>query len=91
MGRVYGMYRTTIKGQEIIIRFGLSIEKKNEALEKRLIETVLRLEEKLLLYKNQCFAITHATEGLIIVNVQEGELLDVKIQQIVPFGNILDK
>jgi hypothetical protein len=82
------MYRTTINGQEIVVRFTLSLGKRDDALEKQLIKTVLQLEEKLLQFKNQCFAISHPT-GLIVAYVKEGELLDVQIQQIVPFENVL--
>jgi hypothetical protein len=84
------MYRTSINGHEIVIRFALSMEKVDEELEKRLIETVLRLEERLLIYKNQCIAIMHSKEGMLVIYIHEGELLDVQIQQYVPLENILE-
>jgi hypothetical protein len=83
------MYRTSISGQQVVIRFPLMVANKNQLQAELIFQTVISLGERLLLYKNECLAINATNGGLIILYIQEGEVLDVQIQQVVPNENIL--
>jgi hypothetical protein len=83
------MYRTSINGQQVVIRFPLLFANKNQLQTELIFQTVLSLGERLLLYKNDCLAINTTNGGLIILYIQDGEVLDVQIQQVVPNENIL--
>lgn len=83
------MYRTSINGQQVVIRFSFFCTKFDQTKEEQIIRSIINIGEGLLSYKNDCIAISDDRNGLIIVYVQDGEVLDVQIYQVVPNKNIL--
>ncbi len=83
------MYRTWIQNQQVVVRFTLSCQQKEEINEQQIIQTVLDLGVKLFSYINDSFAIKSLDGNLIIVYIQSGEVLDIQIQQVILKENIL--
>ncbi|WP_242142723.1 MULTISPECIES: cytoplasmic protein [unclassified Bacillus cereus group] len=81
------MYRTIIHGKEIIITLGPKIRK--EATDRNsLYEAVLQTAERLLQTKQPTFAVNHDEFGLIIGEVQRGEVTVFAVEHIIPKQNI---
>ncbi|KAA0550162.1 hypothetical protein FZW96_02120 [Bacillus sp. BGMRC 2118] len=83
------MYRTHIDGQEIVIRCTHPHHSKDSHIEMEAIKSILQLNSKLLLYRNQCIATIVDSVGYIIAYIQDGEIIDVQIQNIVPLNNVI--
>ncbi|MBC6972556.1 cytoplasmic protein [Bacillus sp. Xin] len=82
------MYRTTVNGKEIIITLAPKIRK--EVTDRNpLYEAVLQTIERLLQTKQPTFAVNHEIFGLIIGEVQRGEVTVFAVEQIIPKQNIL--
>ncbi|EEL51309.1 MULTISPECIES: hypothetical protein [Bacillus cereus group] len=81
------MYRTTVNGKEIIITLAPKIRK--EVTDRNpLYEAVLQTIERLLQTKQPTFAVNHETFGLIIGEVQRGEVTVFAVEHIIPKQNI---
>ncbi|MDM5154233.1 cytoplasmic protein [Bacillus sp. DX1.1] len=81
------MYRTTVNGTEIMITLSPKIRK--EVTERNpLYEAVLQTAERLLHTKQPTFAVNHETFGLIIGEVQSGEVIVFAVEHIIPRQNI---
>lgn len=89
LGRVYGMYRTEINGQEVVIRFTHNHQCFNHDIEREAIKSILQLQSRIFQYKQQCFATSVESIGYIVSFVQDGEVTDVQIQNIIPFENVI--
>jgi hypothetical protein len=83
------MFQTCINNQQVVIRFPLSYQTRNEIKEEEIIQCILGMDELLLSYINDCFALKSKNNELIIVYVQGGEVLDIQIQQVILKENIL--
>ncbi|MFZ3590911.1 hypothetical protein ACOI1C_17045 [Bacillus sp. DJP31] len=84
------MYLTSINDKQVVIRFSLLYKKRDVSKEEQIIHALLDLGESLLSYVSECIAVSDGSDGLIIVYVQDGEVLDVQIQQVVPSKNIIN-
>lgn len=83
------MYRTVINEKEIIITLAPKIRK--EVTDRNsLYETVLKAVERLLQTKQPTFAINHEIFGLIIGEVQRGEVTVFAVEHIIPKQNIFE-
>ncbi|ENQ3080353.1 cytoplasmic protein [Bacillus sp. JJ864] len=81
------MYRTTVNEKEIIITLSSKIRK--EITDRNpLYEAVLQLAERLLQTKQPTFAVNHEIFGLIIGEVQRGEVTVFAVEHIIPKQNI---
>ncbi|KFN02967.1 cytoplasmic protein [Bacillus clarus] len=81
------MYRTTIDGKEIIITLAPKIRK--EITDRNpLYEAVLYNTARLLQTKQPTFALNHEVFGLIIGEVQRGEVTVFAVEHIIPKQNI---
>ncbi|PFK47329.1 cytoplasmic protein [Bacillus cereus] len=81
------MYRTTVNGKEIIITLAPKIRK--EVMDRNpLYEAVLQTIERLLQTKQLTFAVNHEIFGLIIGEVQRGEVTVFAVEHIIPKQNI---
>ena len=81
------MYRTTVNEKEIIITLAAKIRK--EVTDRNpLYEAVLQIAEQLLQTKQQTFAVNHEILGLIIGEVQRGEVTVFAVEHIIPKQNI---
>lgn len=81
------MYRTTVNGKEIIITLAPKIRK--EVTDRNpLYEAVLQTIERLLQTKQPTFAVNHEIFGLIIGEVQRGEVTVFAVEHIIPKQNI---
>ncbi|MBM7663250.1 hypothetical protein JOC85_004121 [Bacillus mesophilus] len=83
------MLQAYINDLQVVIRFSLSYQHREELQEEEIIRTVLQLDEKLLTYIDDCLACKGKNGELIIIYVQPGEVLDVQIQQVIVKENIL--
>jgi hypothetical protein len=83
------MLQTYINNQQVVIRFPLSYQQREELQEEEIITSVLQLGEKLLTYIDDCLACKGKNDELIIIYVQPGEVLDIQIQQVIVKENIL--
>ncbi|HDR7513237.1 cytoplasmic protein [Bacillus mobilis] len=81
------MYRTTIDEKEIIITLAPKIRK--EITDRNpLYEAVLHTAARLLQTKQPTFAVNHEVFGLIIGEVQRGEVTVFAVEHIIPKQNI---
>ncbi|PEA89418.1 cytoplasmic protein [Bacillus thuringiensis] len=81
------MYRTTIDGKEIIITLAPKIRK--EITDRNpLYEAVFHNAARLLQTKQPTFAVNHQIFGLIIGEVQRGEVTVFAVEHIIPKQNI---
>ncbi|WP_020059528.1 hypothetical protein [Bacillus sp. 123MFChir2] len=81
------MYRTTVNEKEIIITLSSKIRK--EITDRNpLYEAVLPLAERLFQTKQPTFAVNHEIFGLIIGEVQRGEVTVFAVEHIIPKQNI---
>ncbi|ENQ3108245.1 hypothetical protein SAMN04488168_102343 [Bacillus sp. 491mf] len=81
------MYRTTVNEKEIIITLAAKIRK--EVTDRNsLYETVLQIAERLFQTKQPTFAVNHEILGLIIGEVQRGEVTVFAVEHIIPKQNI---
>ncbi|MCP1123250.1 cytoplasmic protein [Bacillus sp. 3103sda1] len=81
------MYRTIVNEKEIIITLAPKIRK--EVTDRNpLYETVLQTAERLLQTKQPTFAVNHEILGLIIGEVQRGEVTVFAVEHIIPKQNI---
>ncbi|KEK24718.1 hypothetical protein [Bacillus gaemokensis] len=81
------MYRTTVNGKEIIITLAPKIRK--EVIDRDpLYEAVLHTAERLLQTKQPTFAVNHEIFGLIIGEVQRGDVTVFAVEHIIPKQNI---
>ncbi|MBO1624535.1 cytoplasmic protein [Bacillus arachidis] len=81
------MYRTTVNGKEIIITLAPKIRKEIKD-RNPLYEAVLQTVERLLQTKQLTFAVNHEVLGLIIGEVQRGEVTVFAVENIIPKQNI---
>ncbi|WP_018782513.1 MULTISPECIES: hypothetical protein [Bacillus] len=81
------MYRTTVNGKEIIITLAPKIRKEITDRDP-LYEAVLQTVERLLQTKQPTFAVNHTILGLIIGEVQGGEVTVFAVEHIIPKQNI---
>jgi hypothetical protein len=83
------MIQTTINKQPVIIRLSLSFVKQEEDIEE-ILTSVKSLQEKLLLFLNDCFVYNHPTIGLIVIQVQEGQaVIDVRVLRVIKHKNVI--
>ena len=80
------MYRTTIDGKEIIITLAPKIRKITDR--NPLYEAVFQNAARLLQTKQPTFAVNHEIFGLIIGEVQRGEVTVFAVEHIIPKQNI---
>ncbi|QWH60235.1 cytoplasmic protein [Bacillus mycoides] len=81
------MYRATIDGKEIIITLAQKIRK--EITDRNpLYEAVFKNAARLLQTKQPTFAVNHEVFGLIIGEVQRGEVTVFAVEHIIPKQNI---
>ncbi|MCM3738114.1 cytoplasmic protein [Bacillus cytotoxicus] len=81
------MYRTTINEKEIIITLAAKLRK--EVTDRNaLYEAVLQIAERLLQTTQPTFAVNHEILGLIIGEVQRGEVTVFAVEHIIPKQNI---
>ncbi|HDX9579743.1 TPA: cytoplasmic protein [Bacillus pseudomycoides] len=81
------MYRTTINEKEIIITLAAKLRK--EVTDRNsLYEAVLQIAERLLQTNQPTFAVNHEILGLIIGEVQRGEVTVFAVEHIIPKQNI---
>ncbi|MCP8968823.1 cytoplasmic protein [Ectobacillus ponti] len=82
------MYRTTVNGQEIIIKVSLRLAK--ESVDRDAVyESVLSIAERLLCRPEQAdFAVHNKEIGLIIGEVQRGSITVFAVEHIIQKQNI---
>ncbi|MBM6619323.1 hypothetical protein [Bacillus suaedaesalsae] len=85
------MYRTNIDGQKVVIRFTQTQQSFDYHIVDEAIKSILQLQSKILLYKKQCIATIIDSFGYVVSYVQDGEILDIQIQNIIPFDNVFNK
>lgn len=81
------MYRTTVKGKEVIITLSPKLRKEVTNRD-ALYEAVLTVTERILQTKQMTFAVNNEKFGLIIGEVQHGEVTVFAVEHIIPRENI---
>lgn len=81
------MYRTVVKGKEIIITLSPKL-RKEVTNRNALYEAVLTVIERVLQTKQVTFAVNNEGFGLIIGEVQHGEVTVFAVEHIIPRDNI---
>ncbi|MFD3446036.1 hypothetical protein ACFDTO_15690 [Microbacteriaceae bacterium 4G12] len=86
------MYRTIMNGKEIIIKLSTKLGKEITTDRTPIYEAVLSIADRVLTRKDQMtFAVNHKHIGLIIGEVQRGEVIVFSVEHIIDKVNIFQE